>query len=146
MREEHLGLVNDRCRQKKIWEPPAQGKVMRWNQIRTEWPNQEIHLFGAGVDSGTFDYFTEVITGKTAASRGDYTSSEDDNVIVQGVSSDINALGKLGYAYYEQNKDKLKLLAIDDGDAANGDGPSRRHRKRLPTAPTVRCRGRSSST
>ena len=72
----------------KIWEPPAQGKVMRWNQIRTEWPNQEIHLFGAGVDSGTFDYFTEVITGKTAASRGDYTSSEDDNVIVQGVSDD----------------------------------------------------------
>ena len=107
---------------KKIWEPAAQGKVMRWNQVRPEWPNQEIHLFGAGVDSGTFDYFTEVITGKTAASRGDYTSSEDDNVIVQGVSGDANALGYFGYAYYEQNKDKLKLLAIDDGDAANGDG------------------------
>ena len=107
---------------KKIWEPAAQGKVMRWNQVRSEWPNQEIHLFGAGVDSGTFDYFTEVITGKTAASRGDYTSSEDDNVIVQGVSGDANALGYFGYAYYEQNKDKLKLLAIDDGDAANGAG------------------------
>ena len=108
---------------KKLWEPAAQGKVTRWNQVRGEWPDQEIHLFGAGVDSGTFDYFTEVIAGKEAQSRGDYTSSEDDNVIVQGVSGDPNALGYFGYAYYEQNKDKLKLVAIDDGNPSNGAGP-----------------------
>ncbi len=107
---------------KKLWEPAAQGRVTRWNQIRPEWPDQEIHLFGAGVDSGTFDYFTEAIVGKEAQSRGDYTSSEDDNVIVQGVSGDQNALGYFGYSYYEQNKDKLKLVAIDDGDASNGAG------------------------
>jgi phosphate transport system substrate-binding protein len=107
---------------KKLWEPAAQGKVMRWNQVRPNWPDQEIHLFGAGVDSGTFDYFTEVIVGKSRASRGDYTSSEDDNVIVQGVSGDEYALGYFGYAYYEQNKDKLKVLAIDDGNEGNGPG------------------------
>ncbi len=107
---------------KKLWEPAAQGKVTRWNQIRPSWPDQEIRLFGAGVDSGTFDYFTEVITGKSQASRGDYTSSEDDNVIVQGVSGDEYALGYFGFAYYEQNKDKLKVVAIDDGNEANGQG------------------------
>jgi phosphate transport system substrate-binding protein len=100
---------------KKLWEPAAQGKILRWNQIRPEWPNQEIHLFGAGVDSGTFDYFTEVIVGKATQSRGDYTSSEDDNVIVQGVSGDQYALGYFGYAYYEENKDKLKIVPIDSG-------------------------------
>ena len=108
---------------KKIWEPAAQGRVTRWNQIRADWPNEEIHLFGAGVDSGTFDYFTEAIVGKEAQSRGDYTSSEDDNVIVQGVSGDQYALGYFGYSYYEQNKDKLKVLPVDDGDASNGAGP-----------------------
>ena len=108
---------------KKLWEPAAQGQVKRWKQIRPEWPDQEIHLFGAGVDSGTFDYFTEAIVGKEGQSRGDYTSSEDDNVIVQGVSGDANALGYFGYAYYEQNKDKLKVVPIDDGDSANGAGP-----------------------
>jgi phosphate transport system substrate-binding protein len=82
-----------------------------------------VHLFGAGVDSGTFDYFTEVIVGKTAQSRGDYTSSEDDNVIVQGVAGDESALGYFGYAYYEENKAKLKLVAVDDGDETNGKGP-----------------------
>ncbi len=87
------------------------------------WPDREIHLFGAGVDSGTFDYFTEAIMGKSKASRGDYTSSEDDNVIVQGVSGDENALGYFGFAYYEQNQNKLKLVAIDDGDSSNGVGP-----------------------
>ena len=107
---------------KKLWEPAAQGQIKRWNQIRDGWPDAEVHLFGAGVDSGTFDYFTEVITGKAKASRGDYTSSEDDNVIVQGVSSDDNALGYFGYAYYEENKGKLKLVAIDDGDESNGAG------------------------
>jgi phosphate transport system substrate-binding protein len=108
---------------KKLWEPAAQGKVTRWNQIRPDWPDREVHLFGAGVDSGTFDYFTEAIVGKEAQSRGDYTSSEDDNVIVQGVSNDELALGYFGYAYYEENKDKLKLVGIDDGDDKNGAGP-----------------------
>jgi phosphate transport system substrate-binding protein len=107
---------------RKLWEPAAQGQIMRWNQIRDGWPDREIHLFGAGVDSGTFDYFTEAIVGKEDASRGDYTSSEDDNVIVQGVVSDEGALGYFGYAYYEENRDRLKLVAIDDGDAANGAG------------------------
>ncbi len=100
---------------KQIWEPAAQGTILRWNQVRPDWPDRELHLFGAGVDSGTFDYFTEVIVGKSTQSRGDYTSSEDDNVIVQGVSGDPNALGYFGYAYYEENKDKLKAVAIDGG-------------------------------
>jgi len=108
---------------KTLWEPAAQGKVMRWNQIRPSWPDREIHLLGAGVDSGTFEYFTEAVVGKAKQSRGDYTSSEDDNVIVQGVSGDENSLGYFGYAYYEQNQGKLKLVAIDDGDDTNGKGP-----------------------
>jgi phosphate transport system substrate-binding protein len=108
---------------KKLWEPAAQGKIMRWNQIRPDWPNKEVHLLGAGVDSGTFDYFTEAIVGKAKQSRGDYTSSEDDNVIVQGVEGDEHSMGYFGYAYYEQNRDKLKLVAIDDGDDTNGKGP-----------------------
>ena len=107
---------------KKMWEPAAQGKITRWNQIRPDWPDRELHLFGAGVDSGTFDYFTEAVVGKEGQSRGDYTSSEDDNVIVQGVSGDENALGYFGYAYYEQNRNRLKLVAIDDGDDSNGQG------------------------
>jgi phosphate transport system substrate-binding protein len=108
---------------KKLWEPAAQGQVVRWNQVRANWPDQEIHLFGAGVDSGTFDYFTEVINGKAKVSRGDYTSSEDDNILVQGVAGDQYALGYMGLAYYEENKDKLKLVPVDDGNPANGDGP-----------------------
>ena len=108
---------------KKLWEPAAQGKVMRWNHIRDGWPDREIHLFGAGVDSGTFDYFTEAIVGKEGQSRGDYTSSEDDNVIVQGVTGDEGALGYFGFAYYEENKDKLKLVPVDDANDQNGKGP-----------------------
>jgi phosphate transport system substrate-binding protein len=108
---------------KKLWEPQAQGKVLRWSDVRNGWPDNEIHLFGAGTDSGTFDYFTEAIVGKEDASRGDYTSSEDDNVIVQGVSGDEYALGYFGYAYYEENRDKLTLVAIDDENDANGSGP-----------------------
>lgn len=100
---------------KKIWEPAAQGKITRWNQVRAEWPNEPLHLYGPGVESGTYDYFTEVIVGKAHSSRGDYTSSEDDNVLVQGVSSDKNALGFFGVAYYEENKDKIKLVAVDNG-------------------------------
>jgi len=108
---------------KKLWEPAAQGTIKRWNQIRADWPDREIHLFGAGVDSGTFDYFTEAIVGKEDQSRGDYTSSEDDNIIVQGVAGDELALGYFGFAYYEENQGKLKLLGIDDGDDTNGSGP-----------------------
>jgi phosphate transport system substrate-binding protein len=108
---------------KKIWQPAAQGKVTRWNQIRSEWPNAKIALFGAGSDSGTFDYFTEAIVGKAKSSRGDYTASEDDNVLVQGIANDPLALGFFGVAYYEHNKDRLKLVAIDDENPKNGDGP-----------------------
>jgi len=108
---------------KKLWAPEAQGKITRWNQVRDEWPDKEIHLFGAGVDSGTYDYFTEAIVGKEHSSRGDFTSSEDDNVLVQGIAGDELALGFFGYAYYEENRGKLKLVAIDDGKAENGDGP-----------------------
>ena len=108
---------------RRLWEPAAEGKIRLWNQIRPEWPDREVHLFGAGVDSGTFDYFTEAINGKEGASRGDYTSSEDDNVIVQGVSRDEGALGYFGYAYYAENQQALKLVAIDDGNDANGTGP-----------------------
>ena len=83
---------------KKMWEPAAQGKVMRWNQINPAWPDQPVKLFGAGSDSGTFDYFTEAIVGKSKSSRGDYTASEDDNVLVQGVAGDVNSIGDFGYA------------------------------------------------
>jgi phosphate transport system substrate-binding protein len=108
---------------KRIWEPSAQGAISRWSQVRAGWPDREIHLFGPGVDSGTFDYFTEVIVGKSGASRGDYTSSEDDNTLVQGVRSDELALGYFGFAYFEENTDKLKAIPVDDGNASNGDGP-----------------------
>jgi phosphate transport system substrate-binding protein len=108
---------------KKLWTPRAQGKITRWNQVRSAWPDREIHLFGAGVDSGTYDYFTEAVVGKEGASRGDFTSSEDDNVLVQGIANDELALGFMGLAYVEQNKGKLKLVAVDDGKKENGDGP-----------------------
>jgi phosphate transport system substrate-binding protein len=100
---------------KKIWEPAAQAKVTNWNQVRTNWPNAPLKLFGAGADSGTFDYFTEAITGKAKSSRGDFTASEDDNVLVQGVANDRNALGFFGFAYYAENTKKLKAVAVDNG-------------------------------
>jgi phosphate transport system substrate-binding protein len=108
---------------KKLWEPEAQGKITRWNQIRADWPDREIHLYGAGVDSGTYDYFTEAIVGKEHSSRGDFTSSEDDNVLVQGIAGDELALGFFGLAYYEENRGKLKLLPVDDEKDDNGRGP-----------------------
>jgi phosphate transport system substrate-binding protein len=108
---------------KRLWEPPAEGKITRWSQVRASWPDREIHLFGPGVASGTFDYFNEVINGNAKASRGDYTSSEDDNVLVQGVSGDELALGYFGLAYFEQNRDRLKLVPIDDEKPDNGAGP-----------------------
>ncbi|KXB29506.1 protein sphX [Dechloromonas denitrificans] len=97
---------------KALWEPAAQGKVMKWNQVNPAWPDAPVKLFGAGADSGTFEYFTEAIVGKAKSSRGDYTASEDDNVLVQGVSRDVNAIGYFGYAYYAENMNKLKALPI----------------------------------
>lgn len=97
---------------KILWEPAAQGKVMKWNQVNPAWPDAPIKLFGAGADSGTFEYFTEAMVGKAKSSRGDYTASEDDNVLVQGVSRDINAIGYFGYAYYAENTSRLKALPI----------------------------------
>jgi phosphate transport system substrate-binding protein len=97
---------------KTIWEPGAQGKINNWNQVRTGFPDAPLKLYGAGSDSGTFDYFTEAINGKAKASRGDYTASEDDNVLVQGVSNDRNAIGYFGLAYYMENKDKLKAVPV----------------------------------
>ena len=100
---------------KKIWEPAAQGKIMRWNQVNPKWPDAPIKLYGAGSDSGTFDYFTEAVVGKAKSSRGDFTASEDDNVLVQGIANDKNALGYFGFAYYTENQKKLKAVAIDGG-------------------------------
>ena len=108
---------------KKMWEPEAAEKVTSWAHVRDGWPDKKLRLFGAGVDSGTYDYFTAAIVGKEHSSRGDFTSSEDDNVLVQGVSMDEGALGFFGYAYFAENKDKLKVVAIEDGKAENGDGP-----------------------
>ncbi|MBN1774543.1 MAG: PstS family phosphate ABC transporter substrate-binding protein [Deltaproteobacteria bacterium] len=107
----------------KLWAPEAQGQVLRWSDVRVGWPDREIHLFGPGVDSGTYDYFTEAVVGKEHSSRGDFTSSEDDNVLVQGIATDELALGFFGFAYYDENRDKLKLLPVDDGKPDNGDGP-----------------------
>ena len=100
---------------KKIWEPLAQGKITRWKQVRPDWPDRPLTLYGAGKESGTFDYFTEAIVGKAKASRSDYVASEDDDVLVQGVSKDPNALGYFGFAYYEANQNKLKAVAINNG-------------------------------
>lgn len=103
---------------KKMWEPDAQGKITKWNQVNSKWPDQPIKLFGPGADSGTFEYFTEAVNGKAKASRGDYQASEDDNTLVKGVSDDQYAVGYFGLAYYTENAAKLKLVSID----AKGDG------------------------
>jgi phosphate transport system substrate-binding protein len=98
---------------KKIWEPAAQGKILRWNQVRPEWPDAPLMLFGPGADSGTFDYFTEAVVGKAKSSRGDYTASEDDNVLVQGVEHNTNALGYFGFAYYVSHQARMKAIPIE---------------------------------
>ena len=97
----------------KIWQPGS--TVQKWSDIRKGWPNERIRLYGPGTDSGTFDYFTETINGKSGASRPDYTASEDDNALVQGISGDLYAMGYFGFAYYAANRDKLKLVPIDAG-------------------------------
>ena len=112
---------------KKMWEPAAQGTITSWNQVRSDFPDEPIKLYGPGTDSGTFDYFTDEIVGEEGASRSDFTASEDDNVLVQGVARDPNALGYFGYAYYEANQDQLNAVAINDG---SGSGV-------LPSAETV---------
>ena len=99
---------------KNIWEPGSM--INNWNQVRASFPNQKMRLYGPDTDSGTFDYFTEEINGEAQASRSDYTASADDNVLVQGISGDKGSLGYFGYAYYEENKDKLKVIAVDDGN------------------------------
>ena len=109
---------------KKMWEPAAQSKVTRWNQVNPAWPDAPVKLFGAGADSGTFEYFTEAMVGKAKSSRGDYTASEDDNVLVQGVSRDVNAIGYFGYAYYAENKDKLKAVTVINPATGKPVGPS----------------------
>jgi phosphate transport system substrate-binding protein len=101
---------------KKLWEPAAEKKVTTWNQVNAKFPNEKIDLYGPGTDSGTFDYFTDEINGEEGASRSDYNASEDDNVIVQGVSGSTGALGYFGYTYYEENADSLKAVKVDNGD------------------------------
>ncbi|WP_084696312.1 PstS family phosphate ABC transporter substrate-binding protein [Salisaeta longa] len=105
---------------RKIWKPNS--TVEQWSDIRPSFPDRPINLYGAGTDSGTYDYFTAAIVGEEGASRTDFTASEDDNVLVQGVNGDPNALGFMGLAYYEENKDKLKLLGVDDNNPNNGQG------------------------
>ncbi|MCP9451346.1 MAG: PstS family phosphate ABC transporter substrate-binding protein [Nitrospira sp.] len=112
---------------RKIWEPAAQGKITRWNQVRPDWPDAQLVLFGAGSDSGTFDYFTDAIVGKPKSSRGDYTASEDDNVLVQGIERNVHSLGYIPYAYYAAQQKKLKAVAI-----VGKNGPV------LPSAETVK--------
>jgi phosphate transport system substrate-binding protein len=109
---------------KKIWEPAAEGKITKWNQIRPEWPDEKIELYGAGTDSGTFDYFTEAINGKAKASRSDYTASEDDNTLVQGIEGSKYALGYIPYAYFEPNKTRMKALKVVPAGKTEGVEPS----------------------
>ncbi len=103
---------------KLIWGPESENTIKTWDQIRPEWPKEEFVLFGPGLASGTYDFFTKVIIGESGSSRGDFATSEDDNYLVQGVSSMKNSLGFVGYSYYSENKDKLKAVAIDNGNGA----------------------------
>jgi phosphate transport system substrate-binding protein len=99
---------------KTMWEPAAEGKITQWSQVRSDWPDRELSLYGPGTESGTYEFFNEVIVGnEEEVNRSDYEASEDDNVLVQGVSGDENALGYFGYSYYENNLDTLKALAVD---------------------------------
>ena len=97
---------------KKMWEPAAQGVVTRWDQVNSKWPKAPLKLFGPGADSGTFDYFTEAVNGKAKSSRGDFTASEDDNILVQGIEADVNGLAYFGYAYYASQQGKMKALKV----------------------------------
>ena len=101
---------------RRMWEPAAQGRITNWNQINSAFPNRPLRLFGAGADSGTFDYFTEAVNGKSKASRGDYTASEDDNVLVQGVANELGGVAYFGYAYYAENVKRVRAVAIVNRD------------------------------
>jgi len=105
---------------KKVWEPEAQGKITNWKQVRADFPDLPLKLYGPGTDSGTFEYFTEAVVGKARASRADYTASEDDNTLVTGVSRDKGGLGYFGYAYYAENTKKLAAAGIDSGKGPVG--------------------------
>ena len=113
-----INLKNDWARNmtvaqlKAIWEPAAQGKIANWKQVNPAWPDRPLKLYGPGADSGTFEYFTEAINGKSKATRGDFTASEDDNVLVQGVARDVGGLGYFGFAYFVENKDKLGAVSV----------------------------------
>jgi phosphate transport system substrate-binding protein len=109
----------------RLWQHEAQGRIVRWAQWKPGYPEREIHLFGAGVDSGTFDYFTGVVTGAPRDSRGDYTSSEDDNMLVQGVATDPDALGYFGFAYYEAHQEYLRAVPIRAQDGMPAVLPTR---------------------
>lgn len=117
---------------KTMWEEAAQGKILKWKQVNPAWPDVDLKLYGAGADSGTFDYFTEAVTGKAKSSRGDFTASEDDNTLVLGVSNDKGALGFVPLAYYEPNKAKLKLVAV-----AGGPKSPKKNAAILPSKKTV---------
>lgn len=108
---------------KKMWEPGAQGSVTKWSDVEATWPGENLTLYGAGSDSGTFDYFTEAVNGKAKASRGDYTASEDDNVVVTGITGDTGALGYIPYAYYAANTSALKALKVDGGKGCIAPSP-----------------------
>ena len=99
-----------------VWEPAAEGVVTRWSQVRAGFPDQPLNLYGAGADSGTYDYFTQAIVGEEGSSRGDFLPSEDDNVLVQGIAGDVNAMGFFGLAYYVENADKLRLVGVEGGN------------------------------
>lgn len=104
----------------EIWQPDSE--IQRWNQIRDDFPDRSLSLYGPGTASGTYDYFTEAVVGESGASRTDFTASEDDNVLVQGVSGDEGSLGFFGLAYYDNNQSRLKLIGVDDGNPDNGEG------------------------
>ncbi|SCY09335.1 phosphate ABC transporter substrate-binding protein, PhoT family [Nitrosospira sp. Nl5] len=112
---------------RKMWEPAAQGKITRWSQVNPAWPDEPFKLYGAGADSGTYDYFTRAVIGKARSSRNDFTASEDDNVLVQGIANDKNALGFFGFGYYIENQDKIRAVAVANG---RGEGI-------IPSAETV---------
>jgi phosphate transport system substrate-binding protein len=110
---------------RKMWSPEAQETVLRWNEVNPDWPDEELVLFGAGASSGTFEYFTGAVNGKARSSRGDYTASEDDNVLVQGIAGNHHSLGYIPFAYFEPNRSRLKALAVDwDQDTAGPIAPN----------------------
>jgi phosphate transport system substrate-binding protein len=103
-----------------MWEPGS--TVGNWSAVRAGFPNRPLRLYGAGTDSGTYDYFTAAVVGEEGDSRADFTASEDDNVLVQGVAGDVSALGFVPLSYFEANRERLRLVGINDGDEANGAG------------------------